>query len=187
VNDLPPGFDSNVPAGAALPEEHSAVARVRSMLRSLLAERFQLSVHHEERELPIYALVVARRTAVLGPRLRKVDVDCAALRASARTVPPAPNQAACGGFRRLGPDRVTGHAVSMAMIAKHLSGTEGRSVVDRTDLAGVFDMDLQWSPDEVSGPSIFTALQEQLGLKFEPSRDRVEVLVIDRAERPHAD
>jgi uncharacterized protein (TIGR03435 family) len=93
---------------------------------------------------------------------------------------------------RLGPGHNTGRAVSVSMIAALLEGSVGRNVFDRTGLAGKFDVDLQWTPDQpwqpgdLNGPSIFTAVREQLGLKLESTKGPVDVLVIDRAEQPTA-
>jgi uncharacterized protein (TIGR03435 family) len=188
ASDLPMTFDAaGVSAGAARPDEHAAIDRIRTMLRALLAERFKLAVHTEQRQRPVYALVFANPRGRLGPSLRPVDVDCVALRGHAQPESRSPGQAGCGGFRQLAPGRETAHAVSMAMIAGRLSGTDGRPVVDRTGLPGVFDADLQWNPGDTAGTSIFTALQEQLGLKLEPATDAVDVLIIDHAEHPTPD
>ena len=185
---MPAGLDaSSIPAGAARSGEIAAIDRVRLMLRKLLADRFKLAVHNETRELPVYALVVARSDGKLGAQLRKVDVDCAALREGGRPSPPhEPGKAACGGFRGLGPGRITGHALTMSMIASWFPESLGRIVLDRTGLSGVFDLDLEWTPDP-SGPSIFTAVQEQLGLKLESSKGPVDVLVIESVEQPTPD
>jgi uncharacterized protein (TIGR03435 family) len=168
----------------------------------MLADRFRLTVHNETRQLPVYALVVARRDRRLGPQLHKVEIDCAAEYENARgRVPPEPGKAACGGFTGRGPGRMTGHAVTMSMLATSFPGSVGRIVVDRTGLGGVFDLDLTWLPEQMpqraeppsnaplpaDGPSIFTAVQEQLGLKLDSQRSPVDVLVIDRAEHPTQD
>jgi bla regulator protein blaR1 len=206
------GFDaSRIPAGAARPGEISAIDQVRLMLRTLLADRFKLTVHNEIRELPIYALVMARSDGTLGPQLRRVDLECVALRDDGRGSPPEPGKAICGGFRGLGPGGTTGHAVPISLLAKNVEGSVDRIVTDRTGLTGRFDVDLQWTPDQLrqfkgspdlppgtlpqingfpfdpNGPSIFTALQEQLGLKLESTKGPVDVLVIDHVEQPTPD
>jgi uncharacterized protein (TIGR03435 family) len=94
-----------------------------------------------------------------------------------------------------------GAAVSMSMLATYLGGVAGRQVIDRTGIAGTFDIDLDWTPDastlpdptrpdskpvDANGPSLFTALQEQLRLKLEADTAPLEVVVIDRLERPEA-
>jgi uncharacterized protein (TIGR03435 family) len=206
-------FDaSRIAAGAARPGEISAIDQVRLMLRTLLADRFKLTVHNEIRELPIYALVMARSDGKLGPQLRRVDLDCVALRDDGRgPAPPEPGKAICGGFRGLGPGSSTGHAVPMSLLAKNVEGSVDRIVLDQTGLTGKFDVDLQWTPDQLrqfkgspdlppgtlpqingfpfdpNGPSIFTALQEQLGLKLASTKGPVDVLVIDHVEQPTSD
>jgi len=195
---MPAGLNSSVAAGAARPGETNAIAQVRLMLRTLLADRFKLTVHNEIMNRPVYALVVARRDGRLGPQLHKVVIDCAASRDGGQ--PPArpePGKAGCGGFRLLRPGRLTGHTVTMALLAVSFPGSVGRVVLDRTGLSGVFDLDLEWTPEEASsstgaplpadGVSIFTAVQEQLGLKLEPTESPLDVLVIDHVEKPTPD
>lgn len=191
---MPAGLDaSNTGAGAATSREIAGIDRIRLMMRTLLADRFKLTVHNELRELPIYALVIDRNDGKLGPQLRKVDVDCVALRESGSDAP-------CGGFRGLESGHYTGRAVSMTMVAGLLEGRVGRMVFDRTELVGKFDVDLQWTPEQaqrpgdldlppsdLNGPSIFTAVREQLGLKLESVKGPVEVLVIDSVEQPTPD
>ncbi|HJZ77912.1 MAG TPA: TIGR03435 family protein [Vicinamibacterales bacterium] len=182
------------------------------MIRSLLAERFKLVVHNETKEQTIYALVLAHSDGKLGPDLKKSDVDCAALmNARARgqaAAPPGPPQA---GQRmpcavRIGPGNLSASAGTLAQFAQSLGMFVGRVVVDKTGLTGGYDIDLTWTPDQMpqraggapgdqpvrvngvdidpNGPSIFTAVQEQLGLKLDSQKGPVEMLVIDRAEKP---
>jgi uncharacterized protein (TIGR03435 family) len=196
---MPAGLDSNVPAGAARHEEINAIEQVRLMLRTLLADRFKLTVHNEIMNRPVYALVIARRDGRLGPHLHKVEIDCAALRDGVqRSVRPEPGMAGCGGFRLLRAGRLTGHAVTMSLLAASLPGSVGRIVLDRTGLSGLFDLDLEWTleqapslgtgaPLPTDGVSIFTAVQEQLGLKLESTEGRLDVLVLDRVEKPTED
>ena len=171
------------------------------MLRALLADRFKLVVHTERRELPIYALVLARRDGKLGARIRPGTYGCLALRRRAIGAPPPPlapsGRVPC--VLRHGAGSVVGEGISLAQLADHLSPFVNRVVVDQTGLAGEFDFDLEWTPDRSkpdapqqlptipNGPSLFTALQEQLGLKLESTRGPVEVLVIDSVERPTPD
>jgi uncharacterized protein (TIGR03435 family) len=174
------------------------------MLRALLAERFQLRVHDETRELAIYGLTLGRSDGTLGPQIGKASFDCASFRTSTTPAPPAsrgPNEFNCG--IRMAPGSLTGRGSSMTALAMNLSIWVNRVVLDRTGLTGDFDLDLHWTPDQLppgfpppgivmppvdpNGPSIFTALQEQLGLKLESARGPVEVLVIDHAERPTPD
>jgi uncharacterized protein (TIGR03435 family) len=180
------------------------------MIRSLLVERFQLDVHREGREMPIFALLLARSDGKLGPQLHPSSTDCAALMASmrARGGPPAPpppgERLPCG--MRMFPGNLSGGGSTMAQLTNVLARFVNRTVVDRTGLAGAFDLDLQWTPDQMpqgrgdpppglpplpaidpNGPSIFTAVQEQLGLKLESTKAQVDMLVIDRAEHPTED
>jgi bla regulator protein BlaR1 len=179
------------------------------MVRALLVERFKLAVHNETKDLPIYALVMARADGRLGPQLRASQVDCAALMAAARGrggPPPAPprpgERPPCGMFGGFG--RIAAGGVSMAQLAMNMSQRVNRVVLDRTGLTGLYEFELEFTPDQMpqgppppgapplppidpNGPSIFTALQEQLGLKLDAQRGPVEVLVIDGVEQPTPD
>jgi len=183
------------------------------MIRSLLAERFKLAVHTETKEQPIYALVLARSDGKLGSDLKKSDIDCAALmaargRGAAAAPPPGPpppgDRLPCA--IRIGPGNLAASGGSLAQFAQSLGMFVGRVVVDKTGLTGGYDISLTWTPDQLpqrapgtpgdqpirvngieidpNGPSIFTAVQEQLGLKLDPQKGPVEMLVIDRAEKP---
>jgi uncharacterized protein (TIGR03435 family) len=178
--------------------------RIQLMIRSLLAERFQLVAHDETRELPIYALVVARSDGKLGPDLKKSEVDCNAVFAAGRgrgmPPPPAPESGErpqCG--IRIGMGNLAMGGAPLPQFANSLAMFVGRTVQDKTGLAGNYDVTLTWTPDQMpqrppgapepppadpNGPSIFTALQEQLGLKLDSQKGPVSVLVIDRVERP---
>jgi uncharacterized protein (TIGR03435 family) len=161
------------------------------MLQSLLAERFQLIAHRETREMDIYALVRAREDGRLGPRLRQSDTDCEALSRPGATLPPP--AAPAPGMRpirpcmmRAGAGNVVAGASKLDVLIGNLSSETRRIVENRTGLSGVFDIDLSWAPDgstDTTRPSLFTALQEQLGLKLESTRAPVEVLVIDSIGR----
>jgi uncharacterized protein (TIGR03435 family) len=174
------------------------------MVQSLLADRFALRVHFETREIPIYALVPVRQGDT-GPKLRSSATDCAAVEAAARrggAPPPASagERPLCG--TRTTPGRMMAGGVTMATFARNLSNFAGRITVDRTGLPGIYDIDLEWLPDQLpppgslpaglspppsDAPSLFTAVQEQLGLRLDSQRGPVEVLVIDSAERPTPD
>jgi uncharacterized protein (TIGR03435 family) len=165
--------------------------QLRVMLQSLLDERFKLKFHRETRELPIYSLVLAKSK---GPGLIEAAYgDCGA---SVAPEAPAPNgkpvsTIACGTVNP-GPGRISGHRGRISQLADRLSTMLGRTVVDKTGLTGIYDIDLTWTPDstvaptELSGPSLFTAIQEQLGLKLEAGKRPVEVIVVDAAEKPSA-
>ena len=182
---------------------------MQMMLRALLAERFNLKVHLEQRELPVYALRVASRDGKLGAHLRPGAVDCAALMAAdhARGGPPVAPAKPGGQIPctiQTGPGHLNGSSMRVSQLATILSQSVQRVVVDRTGLAGYFDFDLTWTPEDIpqgspppgahplpfvdpNGPSIFAAVQEQLGLNLETERAPIEVLVIDRVEPPTPD
>jgi len=157
------------------------------MVQNLLADRFKLVAHKETRELPIYALVFARADHSFGPKLHASSTDCQKemSAAIARGGPPGPNSPLLCGIRSL-PGHFQLNAAAIPNFVRNLAPFAGRSIVDRTGLAGVYDADLTWNDSE-EGPSLFTAMQEQLGLKLEAQRGPVEVLVIDSAERPMED
>jgi uncharacterized protein (TIGR03435 family) len=185
------------------------------MLRSLLEERFKLKAHRETRTLPIYELVIARADRMLGPELRTAALDCDALTAALRAgnPPPArqPNQPPpCGAMR--GPARILSGGIPMQQLATMLTVAmadangpagrdQGRLVVDKTGLTGRFEFTLAWTPEQMptaapppgvppidpNGPSFFTALQEQLGLKLQSATGPVDVVVIESVDHPTAD
>lgn len=175
--------------------------QLKLMLRRLLDERFKLIARRETREIPIYALVVAGPGPPVGPDLRRARADCMAIAADAEKRGIAPqlpqpqgNRPACG--TRSAPGLMMGTGVSMADVARNLAGPAGRMVVDKTGLTGAWDLDLKYvldqppppvpglPPAETDGPSLFTALQEQLGLKLESQVAPVDVLTIVSIERP---
>jgi uncharacterized protein (TIGR03435 family) len=174
----------------------------RLMLQNLLTERFNLKMHREKRELPTYDLVLARKDGRLGPQLTPSTVDCAKWNEENRpkTDAGAPGSGSPSVKRpvcRMIATRtyLTGGARSMEDIASTLHAMVARPVTDRTDMKGVFDVDLRWSRFDLNaesgsgaspneGPSIFTAVQEQLGLKLVPRREKFEVFVIDDVKPP---
>jgi uncharacterized protein (TIGR03435 family) len=167
------------------------------LARAVLAERFAFRARRETRERPVFALVRARQDGSLGPRLRKSATDCAALAAEAgKTNAPWPPRSAEGrllcGLNTVGSPMTAG-GYPMAEFARWLTGQTQRAVIDRTGLAGGWDFELTFAPADVAAsaatdtPSLFTALQEQLGLKLEATRAPAEVLVVDRIERPTPD
>jgi uncharacterized protein (TIGR03435 family) len=188
-------------------------SKLQLMIRALLEDRFKLKVHREPREVPIYSLVLARPDGRLGSGLTVSTVDCEALVAARRSGGPPPDvpkpgeRPQCGA--RVGFGELTAGGQPLLELVSLLSATVGRSVVDRTGLTGRYDITLRWTPDRVlqrgvgaaagdpirvngvdidpNGPSIFTAIQEQLGLKLESERGTVEALVIDHIERPMPD
>ena len=159
------------------------------MIQSLLADRFKLVAHKETRDLPVYALVFARQDHAFGPKLHASSTDCqtAVDAVIARTGrPPSPDAPPLCGIRSL-----SGHIELNATrigpnFVRTLAAITGRSVVDKTGLTGLFDADLTWS-DGDEGPSLYTAMQDQLGLKLEAHHGPIDVLVIDHVERPTPD
>jgi uncharacterized protein (TIGR03435 family) len=149
------------------------------MLQALLKDRFKLVVHNEQRELPIYSLVLDSIDKGLGPQLRPANcpVDNAAPSGT-----PGPNQQAPCDSIQTGGAHLTFRGAPMSQIATGLSLYVDRVVLDRSGLTGRFDVTLDWPPEPTGG--IFTALQEQLGLELEATRGPVDVVVIDSASQP---
>jgi uncharacterized protein (TIGR03435 family) len=162
------------------------------MLQPLLVDRFGLKFHHETRELPLYALVIAKG----GPRLKESN-DSA-----------ADGQPARHSTMIHGRGNIEGQGSSTENLIHVLSAQVGRTILDKTGLTGSYDYALNWTPDDATpsmpggangppgsdgapppdagGPSLFTALQEQLGLKLEPQKGPVDVIIIDHIDLPSA-
>jgi uncharacterized protein (TIGR03435 family) len=149
--------------------------QARQLFQLVLADRFQLTFHRETRDLPIYQLVVVKN----GPRLKVSDIAKFSMRFT-----PGPSQS-----------QLTVSRGTMQQLCVTLSSQVGAPVMDMTGLAGGFDFKLEFVPENLAadpsslnsdagGPSIFRAVEEQLGLKLKSSKGAVEVLVIDRVERP---
>jgi uncharacterized protein (TIGR03435 family) len=170
------------------------------MLQALLTERFQLTMRRETKELPVYALVLAKKDGKLGPRLTESkEGGCTERDLSKALGPPEPGNPRCGSLM-VSFATLRGTSIPVAQIIPTLSRMLGRSVVDRTGLTAKFDISMEWPPDDSqmmqlppgvplppsdgTRPSIFTAIQEQLGLKLESQKGPVEILVIERAEKP---
>lgn len=191
-------YTINAKAGAdPQGEGNGPPAAMFGMLRSLLRERFQLQVHTETQEADVYRLVRAHRDGPLGPGLKPSDAGCSTVKPG---TPPLPikqgTMPRCGG--RIGPGTLTFNGLQMGeLAARDLTRIAGAIVVDHTGMTGDYDVTLEWTPETPKanaaaraadpGVSIFTAVQEQLGLKLEPARAPVDVLVIDRVERPTPD
>ena len=180
-------FDIQAKAAEADLDDKGMMTPQQFMLRlqSLLEDRFRMIARWETRELPVYALVLAV-PGKLGPKLKTHTGDCN--RAPGTPPPPGSKGMDCGTRATAG--KVTGSGISMVTFARNLSGATGRYVVDKTGLDGAYDLELEFTPDQspdTTGPSLFTAMQEQLGLKLDSTRATVEVLVIDRIERPLPD
>ncbi len=180
----------------------------RSMILPLLIERFNLKYHHEMRELPSYVLVVAKG----GPKMKASEIQDppSSLQPPDRSDPkvggavknPPQNRM----MRLMGPGHVEAEGSNMQGLARLLSTQLGRTVVNQTGLTGNYDYTLNWTPDnapppmpgggpeggpprndnagDAAGPSVFTAVQEQLGLKLESTKGMVDVIVIDHIDSP---
>ncbi|MGO8792122.1 MAG: TIGR03435 family protein [Terriglobia bacterium] len=175
------------------------------MLQSLLAERFQLKLSHTTKEVPAYALVVAKN----GPKLQESKPGD-----TYQTGIKDPNGKPIGqpGMIRMGPGDFIGQGLTIAAMIGPLSQRLGRPVFDHTGLTGTYDFTLKWTPDpsapamipgggplpppnpgvapppvDPNGPTIFTAIQEQLGLKLESTKGPEDVLIVDHVERPTED
>lgn len=169
----------------------------RAMLKPVLEDRFKLKVHTETKEMPVYELVVAKG----GPKLKEAtpgDTYANGIK--------GPDGVARGGMMRMGRGQVTGQAIPITSLIDILSRQLQKTVIDKTGLTGKYDLELNWTPEEgeggglgpppagspqrtepapdASGPSIFTALQEQLGLKLQSTKGPVETLVVDSVAMP---
>jgi uncharacterized protein (TIGR03435 family) len=180
-----------------------AAGEMRVMLQRLLEERFALKAHHETRDLPIYNLVLARSDGRLGRQMKPPKIDCEPFRTRQRPIADEPltetGSPVCGTARMLWGAGVTTNFfldASVSQLALNLQAIAGRIVVDKTGLGGRYDIELTYeNPQAVispgqklrEAPPLPTALQDQLGLKFESSRGPVDVLVIDSVERPTPD
>ncbi len=127
------------------------------MLRSILADRFKLTAHTETKQLPVYELVVVK---------------------ASKLKPGAPGAAGSSS----GPGLISCQGCDVSFLSSKLAESLQRTVVDSSGLTGKYDIDLRWS--DSAGPSLFTALEEQLGLKLQPSKGPVETLVVDHVEAP---
>ena len=164
------------------------------LARDVLAKRFSFRGHRETRDRPVFALVRSREDGALGPRIRRSGTDCAALAAEAgKSGAPWPPRSAEGrilcGLQTTG-NTLTAGGYPMSEFQRYLTGQTQRAVIDRTGLAGAWDFELTFAPPDVAAdasadrnvPTLFTALQEQLGLRLEATTGPVEVLVVDRLE-----
>ena len=163
-------------------ERTTTPAQMQEMVRHMLAERFALKVHTDVRDRPIYRLVIARSDGKLGPLIYRIDdTEC-----GGSSPQPCDLAAWSGGLMSSGMGL---QQLAVALFNTSQSSGVDRPVVDHTGLTGRFGFTLMFSSFasaayESGDPSIFTALREQLGLKLEPARGRVELLVIDSVEQP---
>jgi uncharacterized protein (TIGR03435 family) len=195
-------FDIVAQTGTGTPpiDANGFPADLAAMIRSMLAERFHLAAHREKQGRAAYLLQTVR-PGRLGPQLKQVDGDCGAALASltgGRLTTPRPARGPDCSFGG-GPGRMQGNAISLEMFSRVLGRLLSRPVIDQTGLTGSFDLDLRYRPDSVRQtaasdppldpelPSIFTAIQEQLGLRLVGGRASVDVLIVDALDRPAPD
>jgi len=199
-------IEAKAPDGAVVTD-----AAINAMLRAMLADRFKLKVRRETRESAIYELMFARSDRRFGEKLRQTSADCVANRNRGTEFgAPPPNPALVGpgdpipcGMVMIGGNRIAASGEPMTRLATVLGPRVQRIVVDNTGLTGLYDFDLQFLPDPLASsargapagpvrmylvaadvPPLMTAIQEQLGLKLQPSRGAVEYAVIEGIERP---
>jgi uncharacterized protein (TIGR03435 family) len=176
-------FDILAKSETEIPQTMEGGKTLMAMVRAMVVERFGLAFHRENKEMPIYALVVGKN----GPKLAACE-------------PGSQNSL------MMSRGKIEGKNMKMVDLARILTNPLGRTVVDKTGLTGDYDFTVAWSPDlnenmtpkgmpaeapkegasMPEGPSIFTALQEQLGLRLESQKGPVEMFVVERAERPSA-
>jgi len=181
---------------------------MREMVRGMLADRFALKVRTDKREMPVYALILAREDGRLGPRMKKLDGDCDDIRARRAKGELPPLDPTARGVARpcftgttySRVTRIESGGMRIAQLVNTLSQVSGRPVIDRTGLTGDFVLTLEFatesgastpfgpvappSVEAVDAPSLFSAIQDQLGLKLESRRDVLDALVIESAEPP---
>jgi uncharacterized protein (TIGR03435 family) len=188
---------------SAKPENKPKDGDLPLMLQALLADRFQLKIEHQTKDLPIYALVLARKDGKLGPKLTESQEGGCTKPDPNNPPPPRETGKApprnCGQ-QMMSPRSLTAFQVPLENICPMLGRILGRTVVDKTGLKGNYDISMEWAPDDAqqatlppdaprpdtdaSASSIFTAIQEQLGLKLESQKGPVEMLVVQKAEKP---
>jgi len=157
-----------------------------AMMRTMLEDRFQLQAHREKKETTVYALTVAKG----GARLTANKSGC--VDATPGDLAPSSTSAPVCGYFAILPNGLEAMKVKMGGLAGALTNIReiGRSVIDKTGITSTFDVHIRWTPAgssavaDNSGPSIFTALEEQLGLKLESQKGTDEIFVIDHIERP---
>jgi uncharacterized protein (TIGR03435 family) len=169
-------IDAKIVPSPAAPEKLTDRQRP-GMLKAMLADRFGIKAHVEVKTLPVFDLVVVH---------------------SGLKIKPTPHSDATGDSgTHIHPTALIANDITIAQLAGTLTGIVHRQVIDKTGLSGNYDVDLKWTPDSVArspesstdapvdaAPTIFTAVEEQLGLKLEPSKGPVETLVIDHADMP---
>jgi uncharacterized protein (TIGR03435 family) len=173
-------------------KENATQEEMRGMLRALLRNRFTLAAHIEKRDLPVYLLVRVRPDAPLGPSLERSAFDCndpaARKQNAAAALAARPGRMLCGFTVNTG--MLDAGGATIETLAQILTPQAGRPVIDRTGLTGGYNVLLKWTAtlgtDAPAGDavSLFTAVQEQLGLRLDNGTAPLDVVVVDRIERP---
>jgi uncharacterized protein (TIGR03435 family) len=182
---------------AKAPEGVTTAAAMRPLMRALLAERFKLATHRERREMPVFALVRARKDGAGGPGFREAPVDCVAAAGAAPASPSPPQEEWPACAVRFTPGLLYVGGYRLAEVLRLLAPLVGRTILDETGITVPVQIRLAFRPQgrgptapdagPDDRPDLFTAIEEQTGLKLESRRAPVEVLVIDALERPTAD
>ncbi len=187
-------FDVDARAG-----QHTTADQVPLMLRALLAERLKLQVHFEARELPVYALTIARKDGRPGAGLVPSTLDCEAVNAARQAGKTPDLKSGSGGPPCAWAVEYSANGLLMrfsglpiSRLTESLGQPDGRPIIDRTGLKGTWEFTLRYADPATppadrtpaEAPSLFTALQEQLGLALVPDRAPLQVLVIDHIEKP---
>lgn len=220
ISQAPPWFDTDRYDIDAKPEEPVGAAidklpaddqkdKLMQMIQALLADRFKLAIGHESKEMPVYAMVVAKS----GPKMKVSDFKPPEHPEAVSPMPPKSGDRAMRGRIMMRNGNLTSTGIEMRMLADVLSSFTGRPVIDKTNLSGRYEFTLQWTPDmnqmpmagkgapggpgpggpggpeaapapESNSPSLFTAIREQLGLRLESQKAPMDVLVITHAEKP---
>ena len=181
----------------------ASLSDMRTMVRQLLRDRFAFKAHTELRETDAYHLVLSRSNRTLGPRARRAEVDCMPFHTDTQSRTKMPRDASgkelCPAASMTGTDGEMSIVQWKGMTATHLASLleqrVGRAVIDRTGLEGIYDFDIRWPSEnadptpgvaQVSGGSqaFMAALTQQLGLRLEPAKAMVDVLIVDAIERP---
>jgi uncharacterized protein (TIGR03435 family) len=198
---LPAWIDTERYAIAGTIPDGVPVSALPVLMTNLLKDRFRMVSHTETRVMPVYNLVLARSDKRLGPSLKETSAECRAameawLAAPQRGASPQTVSGACPPTG-LNIGLLSQGGIEMTILTQGLIQLVGRPVIDRTGLTGRYDYTLKWMPEPGIGPpgppvdpdapNVFTAVQEQLGLKLESARGPVEVVVIDRLEKPTLD
>jgi len=182
--DVQAKMDAETVAAQKKLSKEDATKQQQAMLQAMLAEQFKLKLHHETKEQSLYDLVIAKG----GSKLKEADPNNP-------DAPKDPNGVARAGMMRMGRGELTAYGVVVSRVAEILAQNLHKQVNDKTGLTGKYDIHLKWTPDEMTAetkeatdgeqaPSIYIAIEEQLGLKLNAVKGQVDTVVIDHVEMP---